>query len=144
MRINALPDYEPPLAEADEERWFTPPASPSPNRTIRGAPREATWRLVTLLLEALEGKRQVAHLHGMLPPAVYEGLLTRAKGNGRTLYRLAHLHTSEVAPGVVELAATIRIVRADHPDSWHAKTCFGRMEQLEGHWHCTILRLIGF
>ncbi|SER84173.1 Rv3235 family protein [Actinokineospora terrae] len=143
MRINALPEYEPPLAEADEERWFTPPAWPVPARVIRGAPREACWRLVTLLLEALEGKRQVAHLHGMLPGAAYEGLLTRAKG-GRTQYRLLRLHVEEVAVGVVEMAATVRVVPLERAEGWHVKVCLGRMEQVEGEWRCTVLRLVGF
>ncbi|GAA2963549.1 hypothetical protein LV75_004792 [Actinokineospora diospyrosa] len=144
MQVDILQDFEPPLIEAFEDRWSTPPAATARTRTIRGAPREASWRLLTLVLETLEGKRQAWQLHGMLPGDAYEGILTRARDGGKTHYRLLRLHTAATAAGVMEVASTVRIVPMGQPEAWHVKACVGRWEQEAGQWRCTTLRFMGF
>ncbi|MBM7770027.1 hypothetical protein JOD54_000231 [Actinokineospora baliensis] len=144
MQLDILQDFEPPLIEAFEERWSTPPASSARVRAIRGAPREASWRLLTLVLETLEGKRQIGQLHAMLPGDAYEGILTRTRGSGKAQYRLLRLHTTTTAPGVVEVMSTVRIVPIGRPESWHVKACIGRWEQEAGLWRCKTLRFMGF
>ncbi|PPK69837.1 Rv3235 family protein [Actinokineospora auranticolor] len=144
MRIEPVPDYDTPVPEAFEERWTTPPAwVPGPRWTIATPTRHTTWRMLTMLLEALDGRRPLAHLHASLAPQVYEAMLTRTH-NPRTHHRLSTLHTFEPAPGIVEIAATIRVHPLDRTTKWRLQALAGRLEQTSGTWICTLLRPVGF
>ncbi|WP_026424489.1 Rv3235 family protein [Actinokineospora inagensis] len=139
MQVRALVAYEPAI-EADEERWRTPPASPVRSLVLRGVPREFLWRVLMLLLEALEGKRALAQLHGILPAETYEAMLTRRRGP-RARYRLMRVHTCEVSAGVVEVAAVVRIM--PEVGKWWVRVMAGRVERESGEWRWRVLRLVG-
>ncbi|GLZ38469.1 Rv3235 family protein [Actinokineospora sp. NBRC 105648] len=145
MRVTALPPYEPPIAEYLEERWATPPAnqwSQGPLRDDRTT-RELSWRMLLLLMECLEGKRPLTQLHTILTPPVYEAMLTRTRTPSRLAHRLMSLRTCHVAPGVVEICASVRVSPRTYPDAWRLRAVAGRLAQTNGTWRCTALRLVG-
>ncbi|WP_018682329.1 Rv3235 family protein [Actinokineospora enzanensis] len=143
MRIEALPEYEPPLAEADEERWSTPPSRP-PTWTVHGPARDIAWRLMTLCLEALSGERTLPQLHGVLSGPVWEAMLTRTRAPTRGRFRLVTMRLCQVRADIVEFAATTRFMPAHMPGRWVARAFAGRLEEREGRWLCTYLRPVGF
>jgi len=164
LAVRPLADCEPPPDEMveDAERpllehrlratagAMPAPASPPPEGTP-GAPaerhpprgdaasayaaREVT-RLVTMLIEVLDGRRPASQLRDMLSEQVYAALQTRVRttrpGHGR---RLRSIHPCRPAPGVLELCATFGT-----PHRTFAAAL--RLEYRAGRWRCTALRVL--
>ncbi|MGQ0840090.1 Rv3235 family protein [Actinokineospora sp.] len=151
--LSTLPEYEPPVLGEHEPPWSTPAPRPerrvvelswtradAPVRDEPGAARNALWRLMTLLLEALDGRRPLAQLRGAMDAPVYEAMLTRVRVSGGSRHRLLSLHTCRVGPGAVELCASVRVWATCRPDGWRGMSVAGRVELVGGTWRCTALR----
>lgn len=167
VQLRTLPEYEPETrtgpadpADALPERWHTPaprtaeeldpstlaawtPAG-APVWDEPGRPRELLWRLLSILLEALDGKRQIGQLRGAMDDQVYEAMLTRTRRPRPPghQHRLLSLHTCRPAEDVIELCATVRVAgdaRAPR-GNWRAMTLAGRVVLRDGAWRCTALR----
>lgn len=156
VHLFALPEYEPPLRpvppDPDELDGFAVPAPIPPPPPVplaeapmwdeRGPVRERLWRLVRLVLEVLDGRRQLDQLREMLNPAVYQSLLTthRRTGTGWQ-HRLRTMHTCRPAPDVVEVCATLALVSA-RTGRGRIVAVAARVVEREGGLVCTALRLL--
>jgi hypothetical protein len=146
--LRRLPDYEP-----DDEpdgrllRWSSlqpavgpqlelvpPPDAPVPPQTL--------WRLVAIVLEVLDGRRQVAQLRTLLPDQAYEALLTRLRtatpGGRHQLRRLRACYPSDVA---VELTAVVEVVLPGQRRG-RVFAAAGRFELHRDAWRCLVLRML--
>jgi hypothetical protein len=167
--VRELPTYEP-LARhtpADEQDAFRPPRRWSSLRPVprssrgrvavparatgspKGVPRRfgnghpANASLATLLakvLEALDGRRPVDQLRGMLADGVYEAALTRARAmtRARVRYRLRSLHSCRLSADLIEVSGLVEATGAVRPV--HALAA--RFERHAGTWQCAVLRLL--
>ena len=72
---------------------------------------------------------------------VYEAMLTRWRVAGHRRHRLLSLHTCRVAPGAIELCASVR-VSVPGQSEWRVQALAGRMEAAGGHWRCVALRAL--
>ncbi|EWC58179.1 hypothetical protein UO65_6532 [Actinokineospora spheciospongiae] len=149
VRLSILPEYGEP-----EEPWSTPTPAPEravaalarpphgpPARDEPGPDRDTLRRLLTVLLEVFDGKRHPEQLRGAVVGPVYEALLTRWRAAGRQRHRLVSLHTCRVAPGAIELSASVRVVVPGRAQ-WRVRAVAGRMEAVDGQWRCVALRVL--
>ena len=157
-----LPEYQPPLRAVQPDpdefdfddptvRWHTPPAAPGPAYRLPDPPppkdcpvwdepgevRDQMWRLLSLILEVLDGRRPIAHLRGTVTPSIFESLHTRSRFTAGHQHRLRTLHTCRPARGVLEICGTVAITSAKHT---RAMAVAARVEQRRGRWMCTALR----
>ncbi|BEK93849.1 hypothetical protein NSK11_contig00181-0011 [Nocardia seriolae] len=102
-----------------------------------GEVRDWVVRLVSLLIETFNHRRDVDQFASMLDPKVRAALVTRTRST-RGRHRLATLHTCRLSEDIVEFCATIWVSTADR--SLHALALAGRMERRTNTWVCTVLR----
>jgi hypothetical protein len=157
VRLAALPEYEPPAWPVppdpnDPPEWTGPvpvplalvwPAPDGPVWNEPGQVRDLLWRLVTLVLEALDGRRPLGHLNGLVEGRLYQSLRTRTRQRdpaGRT-HRLRTLHTCRPADGIIEVCGivTVSAARSRQPA---VIAVAGRVERRGDRWRCTALRPI--
>jgi hypothetical protein len=148
-RLHALPEYEPSYAPGEAPpRWSSLRPASGPQLTLVTPPQEPTitpealWRLLSRILEVLEGRRNVGQLHTLLSAPAYEALLTRLRVTtpGRR-HRLRRVRTCYPSPTAAEVAAVIDIAAtADEP----ARVCAmaTRLERVDDSWQCAVLRLL--
>jgi uncharacterized protein DUF6459 len=152
VRLHALPEYEPPLRlvppdpdEPDEPVDLARLPEPAPVVVVGGPVwdepgqvRDRIWRLVCMVLEVLDGRRPIAHLHGLVEPTVRASLLTRTRQSGTAgrQHRLRTLHTCRPADGVVELCGTVIVSKPKGRRS-PAIALAARLELREDRWLCT-------
>jgi Family of unknown function (DUF6459) len=155
VRLCALPEYEPPARPAPPDphdlpdppqRWapitlVRPPPGDCPVWNEPGQVRDLLWRLVSLVLEALDGRRPVDHLHGLVSERLYHSVRTRSRAcltAGRA-HRLRTLHTCRPADGVIEVCGVVAVTsaRARRPAMIAVA---GRVERRGDRWRCTALR----
>ncbi|HEX5119460.1 MAG TPA: Rv3235 family protein [Pseudonocardiaceae bacterium] len=107
-----------------------PPPPPPPG------PAVATLRrLLTGMLEVMEGRRSPGQLAGVLPCRYQRTLLKSALAAGPGARRLRSLHVSRTAPDVVDICA-----RVEHQGRSRALT--GRLAHQANRWHFTQLELV--
>ncbi len=150
IRVRPLPDYEPEVGVSPPTRWsslrpvsgpqlaLTPPSTP-------GGPPPASpvslWRLLTRVLEVLDGRRPVAQLRTLLPDAAFEALLTRLRTTGPGhRHVLRRIRTCYPTREVVEVSAVIWVTSTTGRD--RAIAAAGRFEREDDEWRCTVLRLM--
>jgi hypothetical protein len=149
IRVRPLPDYEPEIGAAPQ-RWSSlrPVAGPQlvlPAPSAPGGPPPESpvslWRLLTRVLEVLDGRRTIGQLRTLLPDIAFEALLTRLRTTG-TGHRhvLQRIRTCYPTREVVELSAVIRVSSATTRDRVIAAA--GRFEREGDEWRCTVLRLL--
>ncbi|HEV2779143.1 MAG TPA: Rv3235 family protein [Actinophytocola sp.] len=152
MRLHALPEYEPPLRlvppdpeEPDEPAEPAPPPRPAPvvDGPVWDEPgpvRDLIWRLACMVLEVLDGRRPIAHVHGLVAPTVHAALLTRTRqaGTAGRQHRLRTLHTCRPADGIVELCGTVTVSAPGRRPRIIALAA--RVESRRNRWVCTALR----
>jgi hypothetical protein len=147
--LRRLPDYEP-----DEEpegrllRWSSLQPAVGPQLElvrqpdVPVVPPQALWRLVAIVLEVLDGRRQVGQLRTLLPDQAYEALLTRLRttvpGARHQLRRLRACYPSEVA---VELTAVVEVVLPGQKRG-RVFAAAGRFELHRDAWRCLVLRML--
>ncbi|SDD21819.1 Rv3235 family protein [Actinokineospora iranica] len=140
--LSALPDYEPAVTPWPPPRKPLLP-HPAPVWDEPGPTRDTVWRLLTLLLESLDGRRPLPQLRTALATGVYEAMATRARVTTGRNHRLISLHTCRTSPETLELAASIREWPTGRPQSWRGRALAGRMELRNDTWLCTFLRPVG-
>lgn len=98
---------------------------------------EMTSRLVSAVVEALDGRRPVAQLQPRLHPSVYAAMQTRVRQAVRPSHatRVRSLHTFQPADGAIEAASTLE--RAGRVMALAA-----RLQRTRPGWLCTVLRVI--
>jgi hypothetical protein len=114
------------------------PQPDAPEWNEPGPLRDHLGRLLTLVVEALDGRRQPAQLRAVLDPAAYESLATRCRQASGGRHRLRSLHTCRPSGTAIELCATITVA-AGEP---RVIALAGRLELNQGHWRCMILRTL--
>jgi uncharacterized protein DUF6459 len=161
------PEYQPPLRAVPPEpdefdvedptvRWHTPPAVPGPGYRLPTPPpprdipvwnepgptREVAIRVLTLVLEVLDGRRPITHLRTALTAPVYESLQTRARVSAASghQHRLRTVRTCRPTPGILELAATVLITTSTTRRNPTPIALAARLSRHDGTWHCTALR----
>lgn len=92
-------------------------------------------RLLTAVLEILDGRRPVGQLAEILPRRCQPMLLNAARGDNPGARTLRSVHLSRTTADVVDLCA-----RIDHGRRSRALT--GRLEQQNGRWQFTMLTMI--
>lgn len=146
MRISALAEYEPPLCgEAEEYRWVTPAPRLAPVLVAAPSPalgREALGRMFGLVLEAMDGRRPVVQLRGVMSASVYEAMVTRVRSAAGWTHRLGSLRACWVSGEVVEVSATVRVWRRGREAGWRAVAVVGRVELRESGWIFTYFRVL--
>lgn len=154
-----LPEYEPPLLPYPPDELSVPSHTDYPSlpridafqlaldlqwardhrieeQPILAVDLQATHRLLTAVLEVLDGRRQVAQLVDLVRPKVYAALETRARQlpmqQGSRLHRL---HVCQPAKGILEASATV-----SRGEQLHALVA--RLERNRRGWCCSLLRLV--
>jgi hypothetical protein len=113
-----------------------PPDPVEPGSAWRAAAQEVAARLVTGVVEVLDGRRPVAQLRGLLSEQVYAALQTRVRTARPTQPRRVHrVHTCHPAAGVVEASATFGTACRTHAVAL-------RLEYRARRWRCTALRVL--
>jgi hypothetical protein len=128
-------------------RWH--PAGPPSWRDypVWNEPGETTdWLrgLLRLVLEVLDGRRQLGQLRGTLDEASCAALLARAQDATRSgrQHRLHTLHTCRPAPEAIELCATVAVFSINRRQQ-ALVAIVGRVERTgDGSWRCRTLRLL--
>lgn len=147
--LRRLPDYEP-----DDEpegrvlRWSSLQPAVGPQLTlvrqpdVPVVPPQSLWRLMAIVLEVLDGRRQVGQLRTLLPDQAYEALLTRLRtavpGARHQLRRLRACYPSETA---VELTAVVEVVLPGQKRG-RVFAAAGRFELHRDAWRCLVLRML--
>jgi len=150
IRVRPLPDYEPEAGFSPPQRWSSlRPVSgpqlvlPAPS-TPGGPPPESPvslWRLLTRVLEVLDGRRPIGQLRTLLPDVAFEALLTRLRTTGPGHRHVLHrIRTCYPTREVVEMSAVIRVTSTTAPDRVIAAA--GRFERDGDEWQCKVLRLL--
>ncbi|RZS34002.1 hypothetical protein EV193_110152 [Herbihabitans rhizosphaerae] len=160
--IRPLPEYEPPTErlppdgdpDAAEEDWpnLYPATGPqltlvlpvterpaSQERDDRDATDLGLRRMMTVVLEVLDGHRPVGQLRTLLTNPAYESLLTRVRAS-TARHRLRSLYTCRPADGVIELCATVNVTTRD--GRRRVLAAAGRVELTRRGWRCTVLRML--
>jgi hypothetical protein len=146
--LRRLPDYEP-----DDEpdgrllRWSSLQPAVGPQLELVPppdvpVPPQALWRLVAIVLEVLDGRRQVTQLRTLLPDQAYEALLTRLRtatpGARHQLRRLRACYPSDMA---VELTAVVEVLLPGQRRG-RVFAAAGRFELHRDAWRCLTLRML--
>ncbi|HEX4724447.1 MAG TPA: Rv3235 family protein [Pseudonocardiaceae bacterium] len=92
-------------------------------------------RLLTAMLEVLDGRRPVSQLAEIVPRRCQPMLLNAARATSPGTRTLRSVHLSRTTADVVDLCA-----RIDHGRRSRALT--GRLEQQNGRWQFTMLTMI--
>jgi len=92
-------------------------------------------RLLTAVLEVLDGRRPIGQLSEILPRKCQRTLLTAARATDPGPRILKSLHLSRTSADAVDLCA-----RVDHGRRSRAMT--GRLERHDGRWQFTMLAMI--
>lgn len=156
MRLRALPEYEPPARPAPPDPHDLTDAGggppPAPITLVRtpgdgpvwnepGQVRDLLWRLVSLVLEALDGRRPADHLRGLVSERLYQSMRTRSRAclTAGLAHRLRTLHTCRPADGIIEVCGVVAVssARARCPAMIAVA---GRVERRGDRWRCTALR----
>lgn len=162
VQVLELPGYEPgrlrAVPDEPERRWQTlPPARERPVRLAlpaRGGTgpvpvwteppqvRLRLWRLMTTLLEVLDGSRTIGQARQLFAPTAYEATLTRVRaGRARAVqYRLRTLRTCRPTADAIELCGVLTARRHGGRTREHA--VIARVEYDDGGWRCTELRVL--
>jgi hypothetical protein len=103
---------------------------------FRAFAQDLARRLVTSLVEVLDGRRPVAQLRGRLAEPAFAALQTRVR-NGRPSRpgRVQRVHTCHPAAGIVEVTAT-------YGNGHRTRALALRLEHRAGRWRCTALRVL--
>ncbi|GDY31286.1 Rv3235 family protein [Gandjariella thermophila] len=148
----------PPAEAATSAAEPGPPTEAGENPTDAGSPAEAAEgtadapdpagvnfrvvahavarRVVTGVIEVLDGRRPVAQLRGLLSEQVYAALQTRVRTGCRGPARRLHrVHICHPAAGVAEVSATFGNAHRTHAVAL-------RLECRAGGWRCTALRVL--
>jgi hypothetical protein len=100
--------------------------------------REAHW-LISAIVEALDGRRQVGQLNPYLAPKVAQAVQTRANGRELEGLRLRSLHLSQPAKDIIEACSTVEY-------GTRARALAARLEVVQHkrmrRWACHLLRLL--
>lgn len=149
--LRRLPDYEP-----DDEpdgrllRWSSLQPAVGPQLELVPpavavapvVPPQSLWRLMAIVLEVLDGRRQVSQLRTLLPDQAYEALLTRLRtavpGARHQLRRLRACYPSDAA---VELTAVVEVVLPGQRRG-RVFAAAGRFELHRDAWRCLVLRML--
>lgn len=108
------------------------PPSAAPPRPPEPPALEEVQRLLAGVLEALDGRRPVAQLDGVLPRR-YQRLLLAAPGAGPR--RLRSLHLSRTTAEVIDVCG--RVEQAER-----SRALTGRMVHEQGNWVLTQLQFV--
>jgi hypothetical protein len=106
----------------------SPPAPPPPT-TVE------VRRLLTGVLEVLDGRRSPGQLAGVLPWRYQRALLTTGLATGRGPRHLRSVHLNHTARDVVDLCA-----RVEH--GGRSRALAGRLALRRDRWECTLLTLV--
>lgn len=113
-----------------------PATPPAPAPKPPAAPDIATVRrLLTGVLEVMEGRRAPGQLTGVLPCRYQRSLLKSALAAGPGVRRLRSLHASRTAADVIDICA-----RVEHRGRSRALT--GRLIHQADRWQLTQLELV--
>lgn len=156
VTLCALPEYEPERrstpVDPDEvgfpEPWSSLRPPRGPQLTIEIAdpagqelPTGTLRRMLSTMLEVLDGRRQVGQLRTLLAGPVYEAMLTRLRTSrpGRH-HRLRRVHTCRPTEDAIELTAIIEVTATRAFRRVLAAAI--RLEHRHGTWTCTVLRFL--
>ncbi|HEX3787236.1 MAG TPA: Rv3235 family protein [Pseudonocardiaceae bacterium] len=94
-------------------------------------------RLLSAVVDVLNGRRQASQLDAVLPMHAQKALLRSESANrsSRCGRRLRSVHASLVRPGALELCATV-------DQGTRARAMVARMEPRRGRWQFTTLTLL--
>jgi hypothetical protein len=137
--LRPLRTYEPPDTP---ERWTTPKPQTTPQITLPPTgPTDAHLRkLLTKLLEVLDGRRPLGQLKSLLANPVYEATLTRLRTKPHGVrYQLYSLHACWPSDTAVELMGRVEALRRG---GRRALAVVVRMELTPDGWQCVFLRLL--
>lgn len=112
------------------------PPTPVPAMRVAPKPRTAVLdarRLITVVVEAVDGRRQLTQLTRLLTSGALEEV-ERAVAPGLGT-RLGRLRLCRVSPSAVEIAATLTQGR-------RIRALAARAELRDGAWKCTVFRLL--
>jgi hypothetical protein len=107
----------------------------SPAATLPPPTTVEVRRLLTGVLEVLDGRRSPGQLAGVLPWRYQRALLTTALAAGRGPRHLRSVHLNRTARDVVDLCA-----RVEH--GGRSRALAGRLALRRGRWECTLLELV--
>jgi Family of unknown function (DUF6459) len=100
--------------------------------------RNAGRLLVTLVLEALAGRRPLGQLQPLTAPAVFAALSggrrPRWCAEGSAPFHVGRIHVCEPVDGVAEVSAVAR-------RGGRAHAVAARLEGIDGRWRCTALQI---
>jgi hypothetical protein len=137
----------------------SPPSDAVPHRFGNGHPFNARFTaLLTKILEALDGRRQVDQLRAVLADPVYQATRTRSRllAPTRVRYQLRSLHSCRLGRDAVEVSGVLHVISVAGTRP-RARALAARFEtpqpephQPEPHqpeprtqtWRCTVLRLL--
>jgi hypothetical protein len=153
VALHALPEYEPPLRAMppdphEPDGRLERPRPPARPVAVGGQPvwdepgpvRERTLRVISLVLEVLDGRRPAGHLGELVGPRLLASLETRSRrtGSAGLQHRLRTLHTCRPVDGVVEVCGTVTV---STPAGWARVIALAaRVERWGDRWLCTTLR----
>jgi hypothetical protein len=143
LTLRPLRTYEPDEGFEPPERWSTLQPAPDAQVTIEAPDEpddEPFRRMLTTVLEVLDGRRPIGQLRTLLAPAVYEATLTRLRTMPAGIqYRLRSVHSYRVHADAIELCGRVEaMLRAGR----RARALVARLERRDGTWHCVVLRIL--
>ncbi|RBY91794.1 hypothetical protein DQ244_10960 [Blastococcus sp. TBT05-19] len=164
LRLTVVPTPQPPLQERTPLRLVEPDRAiprpvhrpgPPPRQAITGMPAdefgpvrstradlppavEAGHRLVRTTLEALAGRRPLAHVRDLTSPGIYAALVGGRRpawcAEGSAPLVVGRMRVCEPVDGVAEISAV-----AHRGGRAHAVAA--RLEGIDGRWRCTVLQV---
>lgn len=151
-QLRALQDYEP--ADADHPALEPAPADvPAPRAVPRTVAVLNARQLLMFVVEAVDGRRPLAQLTGLLTSAAMEEV-SRVVAPGRHA-RLGTLHTCRVSTLAVEIAATVTqnaapqnaapqksSTRKSTTRNTRVRALAARVELHDDTWKCALFRLL--
>ncbi|WP_188316678.1 Rv3235 family protein [Solihabitans fulvus] len=148
--LRPLRTYEPPTTHHRPTRTaprptlvtVLPPDEPEAPPPLTGP---IAWRLLSAVLETLDGRRTMPQLRGLVADSVHDAIRREVHGHGhghcvrtedRQIWRLHRVRACHPAPGVVELAGTAGRGR-------RIRALAARAEQRGTRWICTEFAIVG-
>ena len=99
---------------------------------------ESGRRLLTLVLEAFDGRRPLAQLRPFTSNGLFAAVASGRRpgwcADGRAPFAIGPVHVCEPVDGVAEISAVVR-------RHGRAHAVAARMEGIDGRWRCTVLQI---